>query len=103
MDCLFCLEPVDEQIEDMFNCKCRLYFHKECMKVWLNNGFTCPICKKPPIIKTSQRHNTLHITFTLSDIIFATDKKIIILCIILSFISLILFIIFVFKTVYFYQ
>ena len=28
-------------------CKCNIYIHDDCMRKWLNNQLTCPICVQP--------------------------------------------------------
>ena len=79
MICLFCLDNVNEPIEDLFDCECTLCFHKQCMEIWLKHGFTCPICRKPDVIiynnRIQRHHSDTLITFTLFDIIESIINK----------------------------
>lgn len=100
MICLFCLDEVNEPIEDLFDCDCTLYFHKQCMETWLKHGFTCPICRKPVVIvytnRVQRHHSDSLISFTLFDIVESIiDKRIIFICCSVLFLSFVIFILFI--------
>lgn len=46
MRCLICLEDIDKNPFVSKNCKCKVYYHKECFEYFLkNSNFICPICR----------------------------------------------------------
>ena len=48
MDCLICLEPMDETLEisDHIQFCCKQNYHFKCIKQWIDVKRTCPICKE---------------------------------------------------------
>ena len=48
MDCLICLEPIDETLEisDHIQFCCKQNYHFDCIKQWIDVKRTCPICKE---------------------------------------------------------
>ena len=49
--CAICFEN-DKQ---MVQLSCNLYFHRNCVKAWLNKHHTCPLCRKRTTIKLSRK------------------------------------------------
>ena len=46
MDCIICLNSIEDFYVPEFM-KCEHYcFHKHCLKKWLEKGNSCPICRK---------------------------------------------------------
>uniref|UniRef100_A0A6C0AC53 RING-type domain-containing protein n=1 Tax=viral metagenome TaxID=1070528 RepID=A0A6C0AC53_9ZZZZ len=70
MDCIICLNSIENFYVPEF-IKCEHYcFHKHCLKKWLEKSYSCPICRKeydrePTIIqeKIKQENNIPKLTF----------------------------------------
>ena len=43
-ECSICMEDLSK--ETLKVVKCGHFFHKDCIKQWLNNNNTCPLCRK---------------------------------------------------------
>lgn len=50
--CAICLENFSEtdgkQVAEL-NCSAKHIFHADCLKEWLKNNDTCPMCREPVI------------------------------------------------------
>ena len=48
LDCSICLDDfLDEDAVFKINCPCtEQYYHKDCIKNWLEKNCSCPICRK---------------------------------------------------------
>jgi hypothetical protein len=69
-DCLICMDNEEIQTMTLKNydnmivtCKCNGYYHKNCLKLWLQKSLSCPICRKQVyiciIIQPNYNHNNI--------------------------------------------
>jgi len=52
VDCMICLETIDDYTEGVLPCGCNNKFHLNCLQNWINLHYNCPICRKGPNIST---------------------------------------------------
>ncbi len=43
-ECSICMEDLSKETLQVV--KCGHFFHKDCIRSWLNNNNTCPLCRK---------------------------------------------------------
>ena len=46
MECSICLQPVQEDSDNLVTLDCGHTFHLKCINMWLNVNNTCPNCRK---------------------------------------------------------
>lgn len=44
-ECFICFESLSGETLVQCITTCKNYFHDECLKIWLNNNNTCPLCR----------------------------------------------------------
>jgi len=65
VDCMICLDKIDDYTEGVLPCGCNNKFHLNCLQNWINLHYNCPICRKGPNISTENlnRQNDYIIEF----------------------------------------
>lgn len=61
IDCLICLEKIDNYQEGKLVCGCSNKFHIDCLQNWINQNYNCPICRKGPNIQSNNQNNNDYI------------------------------------------
>ena len=61
VDCLICLEKIDNYQEGKLLCGCNNKFHINCLQSWINQNYNCPICRKGPNIQSNNQNNNDYI------------------------------------------
>lgn len=44
-ECSICICNIESN-EELYLCKCKNKFHKNCLGQWLENSNNCPLCRK---------------------------------------------------------
>lgn len=53
VDCLICLEPIENYTPGFLVCGCNNKFHLSCLQSWISQNYNCPICRKGPNIQSN--------------------------------------------------
>lgn len=61
VDCLICLEPIENYTPGFLICGCNNKFHLSCLQSWISQNYNCPICRKGPNIQSNVRNSNDHV------------------------------------------
>ena len=87
--CMICWETDDMSIEfdsiykNYRKCKCKSYFHPDCIEVWISKQNSCPICRSKLYKDITYIDNYMNITSNFyKNILFKTKYAILVIKII---------------------